>query len=205
MKYDTLDPESTVLKLSSRAYTAAEVANAVGITPGVLTNYLTKSQIRLLTEPQGRGRSRKFHLADVYALSIMKSLVQITGSQDWSARVVEYMLFLPDRDVSKQQNPLSFLGNIHEIRENLLAQIRELRPAFYHRNWHTAAWILFVEDIDVRSNLYGFKFFRSGEKTSLYNDPGFLLGMDEGHFINITYKLTTVDKSLCNIVGNDLW
>ena len=185
--------DETVARLAVRTFTAGELIAAAEVTPDNLDIWQRKAGLQLATEPPGRGRARRFCLLDVYLVALMSRLTRLTGSQVWSARSLDYLVYAPF-PATMQGQPMHRGPGLDTRRTDLVMDIGQAHELFWTRSWHSRPWVLFVEDSHVDTGIYGME-------VANVADLDALIHRREGYFLNATRRLHEVDQHLVAMLG----
>ena len=106
--------------LDGRRFTSQQVLCAAGISQDRLTNILSKSELELCSETAGQGRARRYGLIDVYQIALLSEFTALTGSVQWSARALNYLLLV---EHETHQLAREFTGRVTESESDYKARL----------------------------------------------------------------------------------
>lgn len=201
MRYTDLTPASTVLELAKRTFSPRDLMASTGLTENEITNYLTKADLKLCSVPEGRGKTRRFHLLDVYTLSLMSRLVKLTGSQQYAAIVSQYFLFLSYDPIGYHLSAGSTAALADTQRPKLASDICQARPAFWHRDQYNAPWFLMVEKAGIVDLDAEFHTICLDANCDLAEKTNLIGHMKSGYFINVSELFDGVDDRLLRLTA----
>jgi hypothetical protein len=204
------DVNTTVAKLSGTAFTAAQIVDALQITPDILTNILTKVRPVLCTDSEGQGRARAFCLADVYIVAILDALTKLTGKAAWAAGSLARLAFV---DIAYEKaGPLerSAMGrplrrslkeakqDFQERRKRFGADVTVGHQMFWTREPEVSGtWVIFADLWSVQNLDLTFEVIEADRAVSL------LRLSSRGFYLNVTHLLQGVDQRLSRLITQE--
>lgn len=197
------------LSFWKKRYSAAQLVGATEISGDVLTNYLSKTDLRLCSESSGRGRARQFCLIDVYLVALMARLTHLTGKAKWSALALNSFLFSEvdgQSFVAHKQNRAPPNDQDDErYADQLAAKFcidigRAPEPFWYRESLNP--WFFFAESSNIASDTP----FISAEQLKTIDIDAQCVGGDrqlhslhEGVFLNTTRLFWRIDIRLARL------
>lgn len=192
-----MDTKETLDYLDGRRFSAAELKLAAGIDQGTLSNYTTKTELILCSEPLGQGRGRQFCLIDVYQIALLRRMVGMTRDAIWSAAALNYLLFI-EPEMEALACDLSGKGSLsaeqveaivsHEVCRN----IRAANRVYWHRDI-LDPYFMSATELAIVTRMPRLDFGRRG-------DLDFGAAWDSGMIWNVTSHLRAVDERLAQCV-----
>lgn len=194
--------------LNGRRFSAAEIVNAAAdsahMTQHTLTNLLTKSDLLLCSDSEGKGKARQFCLVDVYQLVVTAKLAELTGNVRRAAEAANFML-LPR--LGPQAQSVAALRRLHEsgcegngwLSEEDRNAIEEARQLYRTSTTHLPEC---YTHRDLDNPLYLLQFWSKGRGLSYpkvvtqgSNDFAWFSTVG-GILVNITQEFARIDTNL---------
>ena len=122
--------KTKIAKLNKHRFSAKQVTIATLISAGQLNNTINKSDLLLCSPRSGQGRAREFCLIDIYQVGLFHVLSRLTGDAQWSASLLNLLLFEEWIDEKVERMPLIRILPPREQRERFCADIKAA-PYFY--------------------------------------------------------------------------
>ena len=161
-------PSERLKFLNGRRFPARAVMHAAEVNQDALTNYHTKYKLdaSLCSETAGQGRARRYCLADVYTVALLRALSQLSGSVKWAAMAVDYLLFADQdfqairaaavrrgtnwKDVLADTTVYPEFATVEQYYKQLVCKSIDVAPLPYKWRDPSRPVLLFADALDIK-------------------------------------------------------